>query len=98
MYLLEHDAKQLLARHGIPVPDGRLIERYATLHRAAIPQGPWMIKGQVAAGGRGKAGLIRKAATMQEIADHTSAILGGTVRGHTVEAVRIERQVAGAEE
>jgi succinyl-CoA synthetase beta subunit len=98
MYLLEHDAKQLLARHGIPVPDGRLFERDATLHRAAIPQGPWMVKGQVAAGGRGKAGLIRKAATLQEIADHMSAILGGTVRGRTVEAVRIERQVAGAEE
>lgn len=98
MYLLEHDAKQFLARHGIPVPQGRLFERDATLHRAAIPGGPWMVKGQIAAGGRGKAGLIRKAATMQELADHTNGILGATVKGRTVEAVRIERQVTGAEE
>ncbi|HZM44983.1 MAG TPA: ATP-grasp domain-containing protein [Burkholderiales bacterium] len=98
MYLLEHDAKQFLARHGIPVPQGRLFERDATLHRAAIPEGPWMVKGQLAAGGRGKAGLIRKAATMQELADHTNGILGATVKGRTVEAVRIERQVTGAEE
>jgi succinyl-CoA synthetase beta subunit len=98
MYLLEHDAKQLLARYGIPVPDGGLFERDAILHRAAIPAGPWMVKGQVAAGGRGKAGVIRKAATMQEIAAHASAIVGATVKGHTVEAVRIERQVTGADE
>jgi len=98
VYLLEHDAKQFLARHGIPVPQGRLFERDATLHRAAIPEGPWMVKGQLAAGGRGKAGLIRKAATMQELADHTNGILGATVKGRTVEAVRIERQVTGAEE
>ena len=98
MYLLEHDAKQLLARYGIPVPDGWLFERDATLHRAAIPAGPWMVKGQVAAGGRGKAGLIRKAATMQEIANHTSAIVGATVKGRPIESVRIERQVTGVEE
>src|SRR5262249_22284079 len=98
MYLLEHDAKQLLAGHGIPVPEGKLFERDAALHRGAIPQGPWIVKGQIAAGGRGKAGIIRKAATMQEIADHTDAILGVTVKGRIVEAVRIERQVIGAEE
>ena len=69
MYLLEHDAKQLLARHGIPVPDGRLVERGASLDAAALPPGPWMVKGQIAAGGRGKAGIVRKAATPQEIAN-----------------------------
>jgi len=98
MYLLEHDAKQLLASHGIPVPEGKLFERDATLHRAAIPQGPWIVKGQVAAGGRGKAGLIRKAATMQDIASHMNAIVGAALKGRTVDAVRIEKQVTGAEE
>ena len=98
MYLLEHDAKQLLARHGIPVPDGRLVERGASLDAAALPPGPWMVKGQIAAGGRGKAGIVRKAATLQEIASHIEAIVGATVKGRTVESVRVERQVAGAEE
>lgn len=98
MYLLEHDAKELLARHGIVVPTGRLVGRDETIDRSARLPGPWVVKGQIAAGGRGKAGIIRKAATPREIADHTSAILGTTVKGRTVEAVRVEQQVSGAEE
>ncbi len=98
MYLLEHDAKEILAARGIPVPAGRLIERDETIDRLALPPGPWVVKGQIAAGGRGKAGLIRKAATLREITDHVAAVLGATVKGRTVEAVRIEQQVTGAEE
>ncbi len=93
MYLLEHDAKELLARHGITVPAGRLIGREETIDRPALPAGPWVVKGQIPAGGRGKAGIIKRAATPQEISGHASAILGATVKGHTVEAVRIEQQV-----
>jgi succinyl-CoA synthetase beta subunit len=98
MYLLEHDAKELLAAHGIAVPAGHLIERDATLDRPAIGRGPWMVKGQIAAGGRGKAGIIRKAATLREVTDHRDAILGSTVKGRVVESVRIEQQVTGAGE
>src|SRR5262245_2676743 len=98
MYLLEHDAKELLARHGVVVPAGWLIGRDDTIHRRALPPGPWVVKGQIAAGGRGKAGIIRKAATAQELADHSAEILGTTVMGRTVEAVRVEEQVKGAEE
>lgn len=98
MYLLEHDAKELLACHGIPVPPGYLIGREDTLQRLALPPGPWVVKGQVAAGGRGKAGIIRKAATLNEINDHVRAILGTTVKGHPVDAARVEQQVSGASE
>jgi len=98
MYLLEHDAKELLARHGVVVPAGYLVGRDDTIHRRALPPGPWVVKGQIAAGGRGKAGIIRKAATAQELADHSAAILGATVMGRTVEAARVEEQVQGAEE
>jgi succinyl-CoA synthetase beta subunit len=98
MYLLEHDAKELLAAHGIPVPAGRLIERDATIARPTLPAGPWVVKGQVVAGGRGRAGIIRKAATLKEVGEHTGSILGTTVQGRPVEAVRIEQQVIGAEE
>ena len=98
MYLLEHDAKELLARHGVAVPAGYLVGRDDTIHRRALPPGPWVVKGQIAAGGRGKAGIIRKAATAQELADHSAAILGATVMGRTVEAARVEEQVQGAEE
>ncbi len=94
MYLLEHDAKELLARHGITVPVGKRIGREETIDRPALPTGPWVVKGQIAAGGRGKAGIIQRAATLQEVSEHTNAILGAAVKGHTVESVRIEQQVA----
>ncbi len=98
MYLLEHDAKELLAKHGIAVPQGRLIGREETIDRPALPAGPWVVKGQIAAGGRGKAGIIKRAETLQDISHHANAILGATVKGHTVEAIRIEQQVAHAAE
>jgi succinyl-CoA synthetase beta subunit len=98
MYLLEHDAKELLAARGIPVPDGRLVSRDETIDRRALPAGPWIVKGQIAAGGRGKAGLVRRAETLLEVTDHLTAMLGATVKGHTVEAVRIEQQIKAARE
>ena len=98
MYLLEHDAKELLARLGVPIPPGRLIGRDETIHRSALPPGPWVVKGQVPTGGRGKAGIIRKAATPQELTDHARAILGATIKGRVVEEVRIEQQVDAARE
>lgn len=98
MYLLEHDAKTLLAERGIPVPAGCLVEAGGKLDERTLPPGPWIVKGQIAAGGRGKAGIIKKAATGAEARDLASAMLGRTVREKRVEAVRIEQQVAGAEE
>jgi len=98
MYFLEHDAKELLAAHGIPVPDGRLVSRDETIDRRALPPGPWVVKGQITAGGRGKAGIIKRAETLRDLTDHLSAILGATVKGRTVEAVRVEQQVKAARE
>lgn len=98
MYLLEHDAKELLARHGIPVPEGCLIESLEDLRHAALPQGPWVVKGQIGSGGRGKAGLVRKAGTTEEVAAHAAAILGTTIKGHRVRSLRIERNVGPARE
>lgn len=98
MFLLEHDAKELLAARGVPVPAGWLLEREDTIQRAALPRGPWMVKAQVATGGRGKAGLVRRAATLREIHEHASALFGKTVGGRPVAALRIEQAVTGARE
>lgn len=97
MYLLEHDAKELLSRHNVHVPAGKLIINITDVNKD-LPAGPWIVKGQITAGGRGKAGIIKKAATSQEIAEHTQAILGRVVKGRRVESVRIEQQVAGGSE
>src|SRR5512146_676958 len=98
MYLLEHDAKELLALHGIPVPPGLLIENGNTPLPPALPPGPWIVKGQISAGGRGKVGLIRRAATRNELVDQANAMLGTTAKRRRVESVRVEQQIAGAEE
>jgi succinyl-CoA synthetase beta subunit len=98
MYLLEHDAKELLAQHGISVPHGRLIGRNDTMDRHVLPAGPWMVKGQIAAGGRGKIGLVKKAESWQEISAQLDAMLGAVVGGGLVGAVRVEQQVKAAHE
>lgn len=98
MYLLEHDAKELLARYGIAVPPGRLVDPEDTLDRLTLPTGPWIVKGQVAAGGRGQAGVIKRSGTPKEVADHARAMFGTAVKGRTVETVRIEQQVPAARE
>lgn len=98
MYLLEHDAKEILAARGISVPAGRLIDNAGAVSTSALPPGPWMVKGQIAAGGRGKAGLIRKAATPREVSEHARALLGATLDGRTVESVRVEQRIEAAHE
>lgn len=96
MYLLEHDAKQLLARHGIAVPPGTLMLDPAAANK--LPDGPWVVKGQITAGGRGKAGLIQKADSAAEVSARARAIIGKQAKGRTVNAVRIEQQVHNARE
>ena len=46
MYLLEHDAKELLAARGLPVPAGVLADAATVL--PALPPGPWVVKAQLA--------------------------------------------------
>jgi succinyl-CoA synthetase beta subunit len=98
MYLLEHDAKILLAAAGVPVPAGCLVDSPSGTDAAALPPGPWMVKGQIPAGGRGKAGLVRPAASPEEAAAHVAAMLSATVEGRGVGAARIEQRIAGAHE
>jgi len=97
MFLLEHDAKSLLALHGAPAPDGALLES-AQIAGAQLPPAPWVVKAQIAAGGRGKAGLIRTAKTRDELQTHLSAILGATHKHMTVRACRVESLVTNVEE
>lgn len=97
MYLLEHDAKTLLARHGIPVPAGCLMSS-SDLDAASLPPGPWVVKGQITAGGRGKAGLIKTADTTADVTARAQDIIGREAKGRTVKSVRVEQQVKGASE
>ena len=61
MHLHEYQAKQLFAAYGIPVPQGRMVEsvRDAAAAAKALDGERWVVKAQVHAGGRGKAGGVK---------------------------------------
>jgi succinyl-CoA synthetase beta subunit len=98
MYLLEHDAKTLLDAAGIAVPAGCLVESTAALDQAVLPPGPWVVKAQVPAGGRGKAGLVLTADCPAELSPLIVSMLGKIHRGHKVAACRIESRSNAAHE
>ena len=72
MKLLEYESKELFRAHRIPVPpSGGVIRTLAQLPAALkrAGKGPWVIKAQVLAGGRGKAGGIKLAQTPAEASE-----------------------------
>jgi succinyl-CoA synthetase beta subunit len=90
--LHEYQAKQVLARAGIPIPDGRLVTSPDEAEAAARAIGaPVAVKAQVQVGGRGKAGGIKVARTPAEARDAAKAILGMDIKGLRVEKVYVER-------
>jgi succinyl-CoA synthetase beta subunit len=90
--LLEYQGKQLFARHGVPVPDGRHADSVHTAVEAAEEVGyPCVVKAQVRIGKRGRAGGIKIANDRDEALKHAEAILGMEIRGFTVHEVWIER-------
>jgi len=89
--LLEYQGKQLFARHGVPVPDGRHVTSVEDAVAAANEIGyPCVVKAQVAIGKRGKAGGIKVAKDEDEARAHSEAILGMDIRGFTVHDLWIE--------
>src|SRR5947209_8347660 len=91
MDLLEYQGKQLFARHGVPVPEGRLAVSVEEAMAAADDLGyPCVIKAQVQIVGRGKAGGIKLAGDRDEVREHAQAILGMDIRGLTVHELWIE--------
>lgn len=92
MDLYEYQGKQLFARAGIPVSEGRLATTPEEARTAAEELGgPVVVKAQVLVGGRGKAGGIKLAGTPEEAETHAQAILGMDIRGHVVRRLWIER-------
>ncbi|MCS7297742.1 MAG: ADP-forming succinate--CoA ligase subunit beta [Bacteroidia bacterium] len=81
MKLHEYQAKDLLSQYGIPVASGYVAETPEQAIEAAqridpTGQGPWVLKAQVHAGGRGKAGGVRLARSLEEVRNLSSQMLG----------------------
>jgi succinyl-CoA synthetase beta subunit len=90
--LLEYQGKQLFARHGVPVPEGAPASSVEDAVKRARELGfPCVVKAQVQIGGRGKAGGIKVANSVEEAEEHAKAILGMDIRGHTVHELWIEQ-------
>jgi succinyl-CoA synthetase beta subunit len=91
MDLLEYQGKQLFARHGLKVSDGKAVTTIEDAVAAANEIGyPVVVKAQVLIGGRGKAGGVKLAADEAETREHASNILGMDIHGHTVRTLWIE--------
>ena len=87
---MEYQAKELFAKHDVPVTLGRTVESAADARAAAEEiGGTVVVKAQVKAGGRGKAGGVKLARTPEEAEQHASAILGMEIKGLTVNRVLV---------
>ncbi len=85
MKLLEHEGKEILKARGVPVPPfGGLIKTAAQTAAALKRAGkaPWVVKAQVLAGGRGKAGGIKLAKTAKEAKELARAMIGMNLVTH----------------
>ena len=90
MNLHEYQARDILRRHGIPVPPGEVASTPQEARALAERfRGKVVVKAQVHAGGRGKAGGVKLAKTAAEAETHAKAILGMTIKGLTVQKVLI---------
>jgi len=92
MDLYEYQGKQLFARFGIPVSEGKLASTPEEARAAAQELGGQVVvKAQVLTGGRGKAGGIKLANSPEEAAQRAEEILGLDIRGHVVAKVWVEQ-------
>jgi succinyl-CoA synthetase beta subunit len=95
----EHAAKSLvLNAAGIPTLRGMLCRTAAEAATAATKIGPCVVKAQVPAGKRGKAGGIKLARTSDEARKTAEQILGMSIGGYTVERLLVEEQAQIARE
>ncbi len=99
MNLHEYQAKKLLAEYGLPVSKGQVASNVEEAINIATQMGTakWVVKAQVHAGGRGKAGGVKLVSTKEEVADVARSLLGKhlvtyqtTAEGQPVNQVLIE--------
>jgi len=97
--LHEYQAKELLARYGIPVPPGKVAYTADEAKAIAGEYGDTVvIKAQVHTGGRGKAGGVKLAKTPEEAREKASQILGLNIKGFVTKKVLVGKAVDIAKE
>jgi len=88
--LFEYQAREIFAKHGVPVLDGDVASTPEEARRAAERLGrSVVVKAQVKTGGRGKAGGIKVATGPDDAAGKAGEILGLDIKGHIVRKVML---------
>ena len=84
MNIHEYQAKAILRNFGVPVPDGHVCYNGASAREWAkrLGEGPWVVKAQIHAGGRGKGGGVKLARTADEVRNIARDMLGMVLRTH----------------
>jgi len=98
--LFEYQARDLFAKHGVPVLGGVVATTPQEARQAAEKLGSdlFVVKAQVKTGGRGKAGGVKLARTPEEVEEAASQILGMDIKGHTVHRIMVAEGADIAEE
>ena len=81
MKLHEYQAKEIFTKYGLPVMPGVVVKHLSEVDAALkqFPNGPWVVKAQIHAGGRGKAGGVKLAKNELEVHQKATDILGMTL-------------------
>jgi succinyl-CoA synthetase beta subunit len=84
MNIHEYQAKQVLAKFGVPVPRGFPAFNIGEAKKAAQDLGGpvWVVKAQIHAGGRGKAGGVKVVKSIEDVEKESKRILGSTLVTH----------------
>ncbi|MBW6508719.1 MAG: ADP-forming succinate--CoA ligase subunit beta [Desulfuromonadales bacterium] len=99
MNIHEYQAKAILRNFGVPVPDGHVVynSNLARDWARRLGDGPWAVKAQIHAGGRGKGGGVKIAKTADEVRQYAKNMFGMTLithqtgpEGKTVKRVLVE--------
>lgn len=94
MKLYEYQAKTIFDRYGIPIPKGRIaLNPEIADHIYEELKSDVVIKAQVLASGRGKAGGIRLAKTSKQVEEIANDILGLTIKGLPVKRILVEEAI-----
>jgi len=90
MDLFEYQGKSLYQKFNINHPNSKLIKNLNDLNDPINLNFPVVVKAQVQVGGRGKAGGIKVAKDINELAQYSEEILGMDIKGHKVEILLLE--------
>src|SRR3974390_3216738 len=100
MKIHEYQGKELLQKFNVPVPPGGVAETPAEARQVAenMERGPFVVKAQIHAGGRGKGGGIKPASTPEAVEEAAAQVIGMTLippqtgpEGRLVQKVLVEQ-------